>query len=136
MTNIDQLKHAINASSELSKKGESRAALELLDIAITDALGANRLNWVRILSRHGAAIADSIGDVRLFKQYSSQALACLPDDAQALYGLADALSREGKTEEAKQYAVRSYKMGIERNTPQHRALIELIQKRWPEVGKG
>ncbi len=54
----------------------------------------------------------------------------------ALYSLADALFQEGQTDLAKQFAVKSYELSVQRDTEQGRALIELIIKRWPEIRQG
>jgi tetratricopeptide (TPR) repeat protein len=133
---IDVLKSAINKSSELSKRGQGQKALELLDDSIAEAIRTNRSVWVRVLSRHAAAISDSIGDLRLVKHYADQSLAYGSDDPAALYSLADALFQEGQTDLAKQCALKSYELSMQQDTEQGRALIELIIKRWPEVREG
>ncbi len=61
---IDLLKSVINGSSELSKQGQNEKALRLLDDSIAEAIRTNRSMWIRVLSRHAAAISDSMGDLR------------------------------------------------------------------------
>ena len=136
MAEIDQLKRAIQRSSELAKSGEERKALKLLDDSLAEAIRNNRSRWVRILSRHAATLSDSIGDLELARHYFEQSLAIDPDDPAGLYGLADVLFRQGETERAKQYAARCYLLSEQRGQERDRALMAMIAERWPELRNG
>jgi hypothetical protein len=69
MTEINALKQVIDDSSELSRRGEHKRALKLLDDAIADAVEAKRHIWVCTLSRHASALADEVGDLRIVREY-------------------------------------------------------------------
>jgi len=136
MTHIDQLKNVIQRSSELSKRGDDRQALKLLDDSLLEAIREHRGRWVRILSRHAAVISESIGDLDLVRHYFEQALTVDPNDPVGLYGVADVLFRQGKTATAKQYAAKCYSVSKQRGQEQDRILLASIAERWPELGNG
>lgn len=135
MSNLEQLKHVIQQSSELSKVGEDEKALALLDDALTRAVRENQVMWVRILSHHAAVISDSIGDLRRVRSYYEQSLASNPENTRSLYGLARALQREGETNLAMQYASKCYESIQNSEDELDRALLELLLDSWPEFGK-
>jgi len=132
MSDLDQLKDTIQRSSELSKQGEDEKALALLDDALTRAVLENKTRWIRTLSHHAAVISDSIGDLHRVRRYYEQSLASDPDNSKALYGLANALQRQGETELAKQYATKCYRSIRDSESDLDRALLELVLDGWPE----
>jgi hypothetical protein len=135
MAAIDRLKWVINHSSELSEQGNHPKALELLDHEMADAVRESKDIWVRTLSRHASAIADQTGDLGLVRRYREQCLAHDPDNPLTLLSLAEVLDRQGEDALAKQYAIRSYRLSVQRGTELDRAVLESISKRWPEIGQ-
>lgn len=133
MSDLDALKTAVKETSELSKKGQHREALRLLNDAIADAKHQNRSRWVQLLSQHAAVIADSYGDLSLVRHYCEEMVNTAPENAMARYALADVLFRQGSTDLAKQQAMRSYSLVEHTDTAEARGLLELIAKRWPEI---
>jgi hypothetical protein len=135
MAAIDRLRRVINQSSELSKQGNNPKALELLDHEIADAVRESKDIWVRTLSRHASAIADQTGDLGLVRRYREQCLAHDPDNPLTLLSLAEVLDRQGEGALAKQYAIKSYRLSVQRGTELDRAVLESISKQWPEIGQ-
>jgi hypothetical protein len=54
MSDLEQLKHVIRQSSELSKLGEDEKALALIDDVLAQAVRENRVMWVRIWSKNSS----------------------------------------------------------------------------------
>ena len=135
MADLDLLKDAIGQSNELWKRGQHQEALKILDDSIAKAKQENRGLWVKILSRHASVISGSLGDLGLERRYCEQVLAYQPDDALALFGLADVLFRQSQPDLAKRYAAKSYALVAHSNTDMDRGLAELLTKKWPEVGE-
>ena len=133
MPDLDLLKAAIGESNVLWKRGQHQEALKILDDSIVKAKQENRGRWIKILSRHASVICRSLGDLGLERRYSEQAVAYQPDDALALFGLADVLFRQSQPDLAKRYAIKSYALVAHSNTDMDRALAELLTKKWPEV---
>jgi Tfp pilus assembly protein PilF len=134
MTEIDRLKRAINDSSELSKAGDNKRALKLLDDSIAEAIRDKRDKWVCTLSRHAAVISDYMGDLHLAKGYYERALQHDPDNSITLCSLADLLRRLGEIGLAKQCAAKSYQLSTQRGNELDRTVIDLLLKTWPELG--
>jgi hypothetical protein len=135
MAAIDRLKRVINKSSELSKQGNNSKALELLDDEIAHAVRESRGIWVCALSRHASAIADQTGDLGLVRRYREQCLAHDSDNPLTLLSLAEVLDRQGEHALAKEYAIKSYQLSVQRGTELDRAVVESISKQWPEIGR-
>jgi hypothetical protein len=133
MRDVDRVRHTVNESSRLSKVGDNWGALRLLDDLLVVAIREKRGDWVRLLSRHAAAISDSMGNLGLVRHYLEQVLAVEPDDTTALYGLADILFRMGETDAAMQPAAKCYEVSVRRGTEKDHVMIQMIAKRWPEV---
>jgi len=135
MTEFDQLRSAMKDSSELWDAGEPGKALELLNNSITAAVQENRNSWIRTLAHHAAVIAGSVGDLGLVKHYYEQSLAYNPGNPRALYGLAPTSLELGETELAMSYAIKCREAVLHSDDDMDRGLLELIAKRWPELGE-
>jgi tetratricopeptide (TPR) repeat protein len=133
VSDTERLKRLIYESGELSRHGENKRALRLLDDTITQAVRENNVTWVRILCRHAAVVCDHAGELDLVKQYSERILTYSPDDAMALYSLADVYLRQGRADAAKDYAAKCYQICEGRGSSEDRALIELLLKQWPDL---
>lgn len=133
-TSFEALKKAIETSSEFSRKGRHRQALDMLEDLIAEAKYENHTIRVQGLSRHAAIIADAMGDLALVQRYCEQVISYAPSDAVGLYALADILLRRGEADSARPYAVKSYEICLERNSKEDRSLVELILRRWREIG--
>ena len=132
ISDIQQLKRAIQQSNELSKQGEDEKASALPDDLLARAVREKRVTWIRILSHHAAVISDSMGDVQRVRKYYEQSLASNPDNPMTLHGLAKTLRRQGETELADQCATKSYRAIQHSESEIDRALLELIIDSWPE----
>jgi len=136
MSEIDLLKRTVNESNELSKRGENGRALQLLDRAIFEALLENRSTWVSVLSRHASAIATAIGDLPTARKYREQCLAVDPDNPLTLCGMAEILDQLGERDLAKRYAVKSYRLSVNRGTELDKAVVESLLHTWPDLMRG
>ena len=134
MPELDRLKRAINESGELSRRGNNREALRLIDDLVAQAIQENRPSWVTTLCRHAAVICDHAGEIDLVTRYCEQALAYSPDDALSFYKLADVSLRQGRMDTAKEYAAKSYRI-CKLRSEQERGLMELLLKQWPELAE-
>jgi tetratricopeptide (TPR) repeat protein len=135
MVDLDLLKDAIGQSNELWERGQHHEALKILDDCIAKAIQENRAVWVKILSMHASVISEAMGDLGLVGRYCEQVLAYEPENALALFKLADVLFRHRQTDLAKKYAAKSYALVSHSNTDIGRGLAELLTKKWPEVGE-
>jgi hypothetical protein len=133
MADLDLLKDAVDQSTKLWMSGQHREALELLDKWIARAKSEDRDIWVKVLSMHACLISDSINDLGRTKQYCEDVLAREPDNPLALSALADVLFRQGETDLAKRYAVKSYALVANSSTQEGRGLFELLTKKWPGI---
>ena len=84
----------------VEKRAAPRGA-EALDDCIAKAKLEKRSIWVKVLSRHASVISDSMGDLALTRGYVEQVLAYEPEDAFALFKLADVLFGQGQADLAK-----------------------------------
>jgi tetratricopeptide (TPR) repeat protein len=135
MADLDLLKDAMDQSTRLWRKGQHADALKLLDEWIAKAQQEKRGVWIKVLSMHASVISDSMGDLGLAKQYCEQVLAHEPENALALYSLADLLFRKGETHLAKEYAAKSYALAAHSNTKEDRGLFELLTQKWPQIAE-
>jgi tetratricopeptide (TPR) repeat protein len=132
MIDRDRLKNIVKKSNELSQLGENERALALIDQSLEDAARESRSDWIRVLSHHGAVLADSMGDVRRVRQYYERSLASNPGNPGALYGLAKVLLREGATEEANELPTKCYQSIRQSQSELDRALLDLLLDAWPQ----
>ncbi|HKT11417.1 MAG TPA: hypothetical protein VJW77_06275 [Terriglobia bacterium] len=110
MSDIEQLKCIIRESDELSKIGENKRALKLLDDSIAQAIQESNAVWVRMLCRHAAVLCDHAGELDLVRRYRERILAYSLDDALSLYALAEFSFRQGRPDEAKGYVAKCYQI--------------------------
>lgn len=132
---LDLIKRVIHESGELSKQGEDRKALKLLDDTITEASQENHARWVSLLSRHASAIAEHIGDLNLVRQYREQCASHEPENPLTLSSLADVLHRQGEEALARQYAAKAYRASIQRGTELDRSVVESLLQTWPDLAQ-
>jgi len=133
MSSLEQLRLAVNSSSELWKAGAHEKALKLLDDAIAAAIKEKDSSSIRTLSQHAAVMANWVGDLRRVRYYYEQSLAYNPENPMALYGLARVSAEEGEHDLAKRYAARCYQAVLHSDDEIDRGLLELIAKQWPEL---
>jgi tetratricopeptide (TPR) repeat protein len=133
MTELDSLKRVVNESGELSKRGQNKEALRLLDGAIAEAVRESRRTWVSVLCRHASVIADEMGDLPLVRKYRERCLELDPENPLTLCSLAEVLHRLGVDDLAKKYAAKSYQLSMNRDTELDRAVIESLRQTWPDL---
>jgi hypothetical protein len=133
MVELQQLRHAINGSSEFWKGGEHEKALNILDDAIAAATKENDSVSIRVLSHHAAVLVGSVGNLLLVKHYYEYSLNFNPENAKALYGLARVSAEQGEPDLAKRYALRCREAIVRSTNEMDRRLLELIVKEWPEL---
>ena len=125
--------NALIGSLDLWQSGHHNDARQLMDDVIAEAIKEADELWVFAFIDH-AAILGGFRDGSILKHYYEQYLIHSPENARALYGLADVAMDEGQTEIAKQYAKKCYgailRSGDERTI---RSLLELVLARWPDV---
>ncbi len=133
MTGLESAKRAVSESSSLSKRGDNKQALRVLDDSIRTALNDKDATSVRVLCRHAAVICDSGGDLALAKHYYELLLNLDAGDKATLYALADACFRLGDGDAAQRHAAKCYELSKRSGTEQDRTLVELISGRWPNL---
>jgi hypothetical protein len=134
MSHLDELKNAVQESTELWIGGKGREALETLDALITKAKQENREVWVKVLAMHASTLAHSVGDLASARRYCEEVLLYEPENALALFKIADILLQQGKGDEARRYARKSYALAAASDMKDGQGLAELLAKKWPEVG--
>jgi tetratricopeptide (TPR) repeat protein len=135
MKQPDRFTQALRESVKTWRKVGATTALQVLDEAIAAAKEEGEGTWVKSLARLAANISKWEGDLVSERRYSEEALAYAPENAMALYGLAEALRRQGEAEMARQLAAKCYEISMRDHTEFGRATIELISKHWPEIAK-
>jgi len=135
LAELEELKNAVRDSTALWKKGQGREALKLLDGLIAKAKQENLDVWVKVLALHASTLSHSVGDLDSAKRYSEQVLAYEPENALALFKVADILLQQGRADAAKEYAAKSYALAIASDTKEGQGLAELLTRKWPEIGE-
>ena len=134
IVDFDRLRSAVNSSIELTKSGEYRQALRLLDDAISEATRDGENRFVPTLCHHAAVICRSQRDLQTATHYYEQSLTCNPENPRALYGLAVVVFEEGQADRAKQYAARCYRSLLENDDYRFKTeLLDLVLQLWPEL---
>lgn len=89
---------------------------------------------MRTLCHHAAIISKFLRDQQLVENYYKQSLAFVPENPEALYGLAEVAQERGELTTARQYAARCYKAIIQGDDEMMKqGLLDLVMKHWPEV---
>ena len=117
------------------QQNKNEEALQLLDGAIAMAISESENRWVLTLSHHAAVIGRFLGDWPRVKRYYEQSLAFNSDNPAALAGLADTAKEQGELALAREYAARCHKLLIEDNDLFKDARLEMLVKKWPELGQ-
>lgn len=134
MDNLDRLRNAVNTSVQLSKAGEHKRALEVLDGAIEELVKEGETPSIVTLCHHATILASLASDTSRVKHYYGQSLASAPDNPRALYGLADVALKQGETEVARQYAIRCHAALLQSEDGViKQGLLELLARHWPDV---
>ena len=137
MAEVNRFRNAMRDSVDLAQQGKDQDALKLVDESISEAIRDQQISWIRILCHHAAVISYHLGNQQLVKHYYEQSLTSDPENPQALYGLANVAQEQGELEIAKQYAARCHRAIVQGNDEMmKRGLLDLVVKRWPEVGGG
>ena len=126
----------ITKAMELSKVGKMLDALDVLDKFLDEEIKNNRANSIQSVCGTAAVMADAMGDQRRVRQYYEQSLSHIPDDAQALYGIARSMLLSGETSLAEEYAARSYRLCKQGGTKADVGLADFIVKQWPRLDQG
>jgi hypothetical protein len=134
---INRLRATIKGSIKLVESNQRVAAFRLLDDALAEAAVEKDQRWVRLLCHHASVLAHHFDQRRLVRHYCEKSLQYNPDDAMALYKLADCAQEEGEIEAAAQHAKRCHQ-AILRSDSQLDTdhLLGMLLARWPDAGKG
>jgi ATP-dependent Clp protease ATP-binding subunit ClpA len=116
---------------ELVSRREGQSALHLLDDYIAEP-GQDRKFRIRSLGHLAAFTAVEVGDLNTARRYCEELLADKPDDAMALYALADCLARQGETDEARRRAEECCRAALSRGEKFLKIMVELLEKRFPD----
>ena len=127
-----QLVETVRRVGDLVSRGDGPSALQLLDDFMGEP-GQGRELRVRLLGSFAAITAESIGDLKTARRYLEEMLGHDPENPFTLYSLADCLARQGETNEAKQYAAKSHELALAHGGTRGEALVELLEKRFPET---
>jgi tetratricopeptide (TPR) repeat protein len=125
--------YVIMESLRLVERREAEQAFNMLDSALAQATEENHVAWIKILCRHGAAVAQIAGDRRREIRYTEKALPYAKDYSFAIYNFAQLLLRDGQTGLAKQYATQAYELSTRGETIADRDLAAALLKQWPEI---
>jgi 16S rRNA C1402 N4-methylase RsmH len=77
----------------------------------------------------------SMGDLSRARYYCEYCLAHVADDPWALCDLADVLFQQGEADLAKRHAAKSYAQVAQSDSKKCQDLLELLNKKWPEIGE-
>jgi len=134
MTTNNRFKNAIASSVELEERGEHAAAMGLLDEVIAEAIKHGEIRWIRSLCHHAAIMCRFRENWASARDYYEQSLACDPENARALYGLAAVALDEGDPVTAREYAARCHTAILQTDDEiLKQALLDLIAKEWPDL---
>ena len=133
MVDLKSLKDVMKESTALWGRGRHADALKLVDEWILRAEQQAQALPVKILSMHGSLIANSMGNLELARAYCERVLSFEPENALALYTVADLLFRRREDEKAKEYAAKSYALVKHSEREEDRALREILLEKWPKV---
>jgi len=107
-----------------------------MDEVIAEALKEGDDLTLSVLIDHAALLNGVKRDLSLVKHYYGQVLTSSPENARALYALADVAMEDGQIEIAKQYAKKCHQAILrsgDNKTKQD--LLELVVERWPEIAQ-
>ena len=122
--------NTLKEAAHLSGLGKNIEALALLDDAMTKAAG----DWqIGPFAQIATIISRSMGSLDLMRSYCEQQLALDPENALALYNLADCLALQGQPELAKQYAAKSYETSKAKGGDEGRRICRRIETRFPDI---
>lgn len=91
---------ALQEALSLASRGNVQEALKRLDNALEDARVRQDNQWIGLLARNAAIVADEAGDLIKAEAYCRVALALDDGDALAHFAFADVERRAGKEEVA------------------------------------
>jgi hypothetical protein len=127
MTEILDLKTAVNGSIKLLDSAGLLAALKLLDAAIDEAVRQGWMRSVPTLCHHAALLCNFVENLPLCRHYYELPLLHSPGNYRALYGLT------GQTGPAKQYAKQSYDAIMASDDSLAHSWLDLIEKDWLDL---
>jgi len=119
--------------SQLVRKGKGREALRVLDDFMAEPV-EDRINRIKNFAPHAAVIASAIRDFPLAKKYCEQDLAYNPDSLLSLYGWPIYPIGRGTRSRLGRYAIQCYQLAAAGNDPVSQGVVELIEKRFPDLG--
>ncbi|HEX4002871.1 MAG TPA: hypothetical protein VHX36_09485 [Candidatus Acidoferrales bacterium] len=135
MASASSLGDILIQSTELWRSGQHAKALTLIDEWIAKMEEKKDVGTsVQLLRMHACLIAGAMNDWRLVRHYCDEVLAVEPENALTFYTLADAMFRQGEVNLAKLKAARAYALVCHSHDARDRGLLELLIKRWPEIG--
>jgi len=137
MASLKSFSDVLVRSTELWGTGQHSYALRLIDEWIAKA-EQNKESYasIQFLRMHASLIAGAMDDLALARRYCEQVLSSEPENALALYTLADAMLRQGEKTLARNQAARAYALVCHSSSYSDRDLSELLIKRWPELKGG
>jgi hypothetical protein len=133
MTELSNLKTAVNGSMKLLESAGLPAALKLLDAAIDEALRQGWTRSVQTLCHHAAVLCQFAENLPSRRHYYELSLLHNPGNYRALYGLAMVSLEEGQPAAARLYAKQSYDAIIASDNSIAHSLLDLIEKHWPDI---
>jgi tetratricopeptide (TPR) repeat protein len=122
----------VRTVGELVSQGQGQKALHVLDGFMAEP-GQDREMRMRLMGGFAIITALQIGDLKTARRYCEERLAYAPDDAMALYTLADCLARQGETDEARRRATECLGAASSRGDERGKGIVELVEKRFPEL---
>jgi hypothetical protein len=131
----DRGRDAISESLEFSKAGKKEQALNVVDVALAEAIHENRGTWALVLCRHAAVLAHMVGDHLRQIQYEERALPFAQEYHFAAYNFAQLLLNHGQVARAERYANEAYKLSVTGTTDADRDLVAAILKQWPNLAQ-
>jgi len=115
---------------DLLRLNDFDGALRVVNEALSDP-SLDQVQTTRTLALVASQISRISGNLDLAMRYSERLLACSPNNAMAIYVLADCLALQGRTGEAEEWAYQSYRLCLEQTDAHNRSLAELIEHRFP-----
>ncbi|MFZ3340705.1 MAG: Clp protease N-terminal domain-containing protein [Terriglobales bacterium] len=118
---------------ELAFLEDYKGALKLVDEIFVEPSHDGRDRAIRNLASMGYAITLTLGDLDAAERYCEFSVTFDPESAIAHYELAYCLQKQGKNEEARKIAFRSYQLSKTQGGEIGEGLAEMIERKFPDI---
>ena len=119
------LRESLEMGLKMAARGDSLAAIEVLDAALGDALASHETVWVSLIGRNLAIVCEHVGQTMTAVNYLLRVLDEMPSDRSTLYHLANLLVDAGDEARADLAFLRCLDLSLRAGDNELLALLEL-----------